>query len=82
MGVPPNHPYSSILIGFSTIIHYNPFWGTLIYGTSHIFKAPFPSTAFFPPWHIARHGFGEGSHLYDVVEKFPTFHQLHDLWLP
>lgn len=34
------------------------------------------------PWHIARHGLGEGSHLYDVVEKFPTFHQLHDLWLP
>ena len=40
----------------------------------------FPVTILVVPWHIARHGFSEGAHLYDVVKKFPTFDQLHDLW--
>ena len=31
IGVPPNHP---ILIGFSIINH--PFWGTIIFGNTHI----------------------------------------------
>ena len=35
IGVPPNHP---ILIRFSTINH--PFWGTLIFGNTHIYGLP------------------------------------------
>ena len=35
--VPPNHP---ILIGFGTIINH-PFWGTPIFGNTHILNFPF-----------------------------------------
>ena len=46
MGVSKNRgtPKSSILIGFFIINH--PFWGTIIFGNTHIgngWKSPFPS---------------------------------------
>ena len=38
-------PKSSILIGFSIINH--PFWGTPIFGNTHINKGVFPLSCYF-----------------------------------
>ena len=40
--VPPNHPF----LGFSIINH--PFWGTLIFGNTHLEK----SNTIVPNWHL------------------------------
>ena len=50
MGVSKNNgtPKSSILIGFSIITH--PFWGTTIFGNTHIGNAKCPPVPFFFNW--------------------------------
>ena len=52
IGVPPNHP---ILIGFSIINH--PFWGTPIFGNTHIFSRenePFKRLFFQGPGRLSK----------------------------
>ena len=41
-------PKSSILLGFSIINH--PFWGTPIFGNTHIFYMDMGNTIFFNVW--------------------------------
>ena len=53
MGVSKNRggpPNSSILIGFSIINH--PFWGTIIFGNTHIFKTSVYASTVFGRYHM------------------------------
>ena len=47
IGLPPNHPF---LIGFSIINH--PFWGTTIFGNTHMYNPGSQSGWKCPFWHL------------------------------